>query len=214
MNSRINLRLSTKTHNRTTCKTCKMTRWSNTRNKLLQLAIQYIVALQVEKCCCTHLGHCHATKFRCWTGVYFFQLATTKCCCVTMFEVGGNTCNNAFQKCCPYCRASWWRHMDVLLGIILDELFYPNLTPRVLFFLIVLLLLMLSDVITGRSHSPRAVCCRVAHSIQLHTITWLLCAFSAAVSSTRRYKMKTIKTTHEWTSNSSGCAGFLYFGHN
>ena len=25
------------------------------------------------------------------------QLATTKFCCVTMFEVGGNTCNNTFQ---------------------------------------------------------------------------------------------------------------------
>ena len=45
------------------------------------------------------------------------QLATTKFCCVAMFEVGGNTCNNAFQlakqqccvkvegKCCPYYRA-------------------------------------------------------------------------------------------------------------
>ena len=44
------------------------------------------------------------------------QLATTKFCCVTMFEVGGNTCNNAFQlatqqccvqveeKCCSYYR--------------------------------------------------------------------------------------------------------------
>ena len=47
----------------------------------------------------------------------FFQLATTKSCCVTMFEVGGNTCNNAYvqqrnnvalqveEKCCPYYRA-------------------------------------------------------------------------------------------------------------
>ena len=25
----------------------------------------------------------------------FFKLATTKFCCVTMFEVGGNTCKNA-----------------------------------------------------------------------------------------------------------------------
>ena len=29
----------------------------------------------------------------------FFQLATTKFCCVTMFEVGSNTCNDAsFQE--------------------------------------------------------------------------------------------------------------------
>ena len=47
----------------------------------------------------------------------FFQLATKKLCWVTMFEVGANTCNNAFQlatqqcylqveeKCCPYYRA-------------------------------------------------------------------------------------------------------------
>ena len=46
-----------------------------------------------------------------------FQLATTKFGCTTMFEVGGTTCNNAFQlatqqccvqveeKCCPYYRA-------------------------------------------------------------------------------------------------------------
>ena len=66
-----------------------------------------IVALQVEKCCCTyittHLKHCHATKFRCCKLLAstffdkFLQLATTKFCCVTMFEVGGNTCNNGFQ---------------------------------------------------------------------------------------------------------------------
>ena len=47
-----------------------------------------------------------------------FQLATTTFCCLGMFEVGGNTCNNAFQlatqqcytleveeECCPYYRA-------------------------------------------------------------------------------------------------------------
>ena len=45
------------------------------------------------------------------------QLATMTFCCMTMFELGGNTCNNAFQlatqqccmeveeKCCPYYRA-------------------------------------------------------------------------------------------------------------
>ena len=76
----------------------------------------------------THLKHCHATKFVVagWKNLLkkvdvsstccnmLPQLATTKFCCVTMFEVGGNTCNNAFQlatqqccvkveeTCCPY----------------------------------------------------------------------------------------------------------------
>ena len=59
----------------------------------------------------THLKHCHATKFRrcklkqhvasSWTSVYFFQHIFSTCnnkfCCVTMFEMGGNTFNNAFQ---------------------------------------------------------------------------------------------------------------------
>ena len=31
------------------------------------------------------------------------QLATTKFCCVTMFEVGGNTANNAFQLAMQQC---------------------------------------------------------------------------------------------------------------
>ena len=31
------------------------------------------------------------------------QLATTKFCCVTMFEVGGNACNNAFQLATQQC---------------------------------------------------------------------------------------------------------------
>ena len=63
----------------------------------------------------THLKHCHATKFRCsklkqhvaasWTGVYFFrQIFSTKFCCVTMSEVGGNTCNNAFQLARLRCK--------------------------------------------------------------------------------------------------------------
>ena len=30
-------------------------------------------------------------------------LATTKFCCVTMFEVGGNTCNNALQLATQHC---------------------------------------------------------------------------------------------------------------
>ena len=53
------------------------------------------------------------------------QLATTKFGCVTMFEVGGNTCNNAFQlatqqccvqveeKCCPYYRAFIWVEFSI-----------------------------------------------------------------------------------------------------
>ena len=48
----------------------------------------------------THLKHCHATKFCCWKNLLkkvdasstccnmLLQLATTKFCCVTMFEVG------------------------------------------------------------------------------------------------------------------------------
>ena len=65
---------------------------------------------------CVH-QHCHETKFRCcklkqhvaasWTGVYFFQQICSTCnnkfCCVTMFEVGGNTCNNAFQLATQQC---------------------------------------------------------------------------------------------------------------
>ena len=84
-----------------------------------------IVALQVEKRCCTycttHLKHCHATKFvvASWKNLLkkvdasstccnmLLQLATMKFCCATMFEVGGNTPNTwnndfqlATQQCC------------------------------------------------------------------------------------------------------------------
>ena len=42
-----------------------------------------------------------------WTGVYFFQQISSTCnnkfCCVTMFEVGGNTANNAFQLAMQQC---------------------------------------------------------------------------------------------------------------
>ena len=45
-----------------------------------------------------------------WTGVYFFQQIFSTCknkfCCVTMFEVGGNTCNNAFQLAMQQCCAA------------------------------------------------------------------------------------------------------------
>ena len=65
----------------------------------------------------THLKHCHATKFRCcklkqhvaasWTGANVFQHIFSTCnnkfCCVTMFEVGGNTANNAFQLAMQQC---------------------------------------------------------------------------------------------------------------
>ena len=107
-------------------------RWSNTNNKLLQLATQHCCIASWKALLavlpCTHLKNCHATKFivaswkkllkkvnasSTWCNM-LLQLATTKFCCVTMFEVGGNTCNNAFQlatqqccvqveeKCCPY----------------------------------------------------------------------------------------------------------------
>ena len=71
------------------------------------------------------------------------QLATTKFCCVTMFEVGGNTCNNAFQlatqqcclqvegKCCSYYRA-FTKGATGCLPIILNYLYLQ-------FFLIIFL---------------------------------------------------------------------------
>ena len=65
----------------------------------------------------THLKHCDATKFRCCKLKKFveksrrqfnlMQHATSTCnnifCCVTMFELGGNTCNNAFQLATQQC---------------------------------------------------------------------------------------------------------------
>ena len=78
-----------------------------------------IVALQVEKRCCTYYHPPQnllplTTKFvvASWKNLLkkvdasstwcnmLLQLATTKFCCATMFEVGGNTpntCNNAFN---------------------------------------------------------------------------------------------------------------------
>ena len=61
--------------------------------------------------------HCDATKFRCCKLKKFveksrrqfnlMQHATSTCnnifCCVTMFELGGNTCNNAFQLATQQC---------------------------------------------------------------------------------------------------------------
>ena len=90
-------------------------------NIFLQLA-RNIVALRcklksVVARITTYLKHCHATKFCCCKLKKFveksdasstccnmlLQLATTKFCCVTMFEVGGNTCNNAFQLSTQQC---------------------------------------------------------------------------------------------------------------
>ena len=101
-------------------------RWSNTINKLLQFATQQccvasckalVHVLQPTSNIVTQQFRCCKLKqyvTACWIGVYFFQqilqLATTKFCCVTMFEEGDNTCNNAFQlatqQCCPYYGAS------------------------------------------------------------------------------------------------------------
>ena len=82
----------------------------------------------------THFKHCDATKVRCCklkqhvaassTGVYFsqqivFQLATTKFCCVTMSDVGGNTCNNTFQL-----RFFSWRKMLPVLPGLKSIVFY------------------------------------------------------------------------------------------
>ena len=101
-------------------------RWSNTSNKLLQLATQHCC---IEKRCwpyyTTHLKHCHATKFvaASWKNLLkkvdanstwcnmLLQLATTKFCWVTMFEVGGNTCSNAFQVATQQCCFASWRKM-------------------------------------------------------------------------------------------------------
>ena len=51
----------------------------------------------------------------------FFQLATTKFCCVTMFEVGGNTCNNAFQLAMQQCCVA---SCSNLLLVLLHRNFY------------------------------------------------------------------------------------------
>ena len=75
-----------------------------------------IAGLQVEKHCCPHY-HTPQTLSRnkisllhwSWSSIFqqvelastifntFFQLARKNICCVAMFEVGGDTCNNAFK---------------------------------------------------------------------------------------------------------------------
>ena len=105
-----------------------------------------IVALQVEKrcwpyyhppqtmsrnksCCCKLKQFVEKGRYASsnWSNM-LLQLATTKLCCVTMFEVGGNTCNNASQlatqrcvqvggKCCPYYRALTSTEKTVWSGI-------------------------------------------------------------------------------------------------
>ena len=72
------------------------------QNLLLQVHLKNLLKnVDASSTCCNRL----------------LQLATTKFCCLTMFGVGGNTCNNAFQfatqQCsvqveqtfCPYYRA-------------------------------------------------------------------------------------------------------------
>ena len=55
----------------------------------------------------THLKHCHETKFRCCKLKQQVEVGSTffnnKICCVIMFEVGDNTCNNAFQFATQQC---------------------------------------------------------------------------------------------------------------
>ena len=58
-----------------------------------------ILLLQVEAACCMHQVELASTFFN-----KFFQLATTNFVALQCFEVGGNTCNNAsqlaMQQCC------------------------------------------------------------------------------------------------------------------
>ena len=65
--------------------------------------------LQVEKrrCTCYHPAFSSKLNLRLlFFSPNFFQLATTTFCCVTIFEAGGTTCNNAFQvapqQCCLF----------------------------------------------------------------------------------------------------------------
>ena len=71
------------------------------------------------------------------------QLATTKFGCVTMFEVGVNTCNNAFQLAinATMLRASWKKMLPVLPGLnegpmleTLDYTIHIGSTPIFLYF--------------------------------------------------------------------------------
>ena len=76
-----------------------------------------IVALQVEKRCCTSyhppqtlsrnkICCCKLKKFvekRRRQFNMLLQLPTTKFCCLTMFAMGDNTCNNAFQLATQQC---------------------------------------------------------------------------------------------------------------
>ena len=83
----------------------------------------------------THLKHCHSTKFlllqvekNCWkkidaSSTCWSNFATTKFCCVTMFEVGGNTANNAFQLATQQCcLASCSNLLLVLLHLYAREI--------------------------------------------------------------------------------------------
>ena len=83
------------------------------RNIVLRCKLRSVIAHIT-----THLKHCHATQFCCCKLNKFveksrcqfkflqhakLQLATTKFCCMTMLEMGGNTCNNAFQLATQQC---------------------------------------------------------------------------------------------------------------
>ena len=94
-----------------------------------------IVALEVEKRCCAYYHHSNIVTQQnfvvaSWRSMLqqvelastffnkYFQLATTKFCCVTVFEVGGNTCNNASQLATQWCCiASWRKMLPVLPGL-------------------------------------------------------------------------------------------------
>ena len=121
------------------CVTFCPLRPGNTGNIFLQLA-RNNVALQVEKRCCTYYhppqtlsrnkisllqveaACCSKLNWRLLFSTIFFQLATTEFCCVTMFEVGGNTCNDVAlqveEKRCPYYRAFTVIYLSVCKYVI------------------------------------------------------------------------------------------------
>ena len=84
----------------------------------LQCNIVALLHVSVVARITTHLKHCHATRFCCCKLKKFveksrrqfnlLQHAASTCnnkfCCMTMFQVGGNTCNNAFQLATQQCK--------------------------------------------------------------------------------------------------------------
>ena len=75
----------------------------------------------------THLKHCHETKFRCCKLKQQVEVGSTffnnKICCVIMFEVGDNTCNNAFQfatqQCCVQIAAICCSYYFTLILVVI-----------------------------------------------------------------------------------------------